>query len=48
MKQNAKEYFVLITNFLNNIITAYTENDHFNVFVNSQDRDPPCFSSSEI
>ena len=48
MKQNAKEYFVLITNFLNNLITAYTENDYFNVFVNSQDRDPLCFSSSEI
>ena len=26
MKQNAKEYFVLITNFLNNLITAYREN----------------------
>ena len=25
MKQNAKEYFVLITNFLNYLITAYTK-----------------------
>ena len=47
MKQNAKEYFVLITNFLNYLITAYTKDCLITLetLFNSQDRDQLCSSS---
>ena len=49
MKQNAKEYFVLITNFLNYLITAYTKDYLITLdSVNTQDMDPLCSSSSGI